>query len=84
MLIRPPVVRSMRRDLWANMMGESPARTSQDLTSEDSSHQASSHQPKATADRLDQLRKLADLHDLGVITDNEFRRMKERILDPLL
>ena len=37
--------------------------------------------PRATEDVMDKLKKLADLRDAGIITDKEFKQMKQRILD---
>lgn len=40
--------------------------------------------PKSDSDEaLDKLRKLADLRDQGVITEEEFRQLKERLLDQI-
>ena len=72
MLIRPPVVRSMRRDLWAQMTGTQntgPAATA-----------AGEPARSETAVRLEQLRTLAELRDTGVIDDEEFALLKAKLL----
>lgn len=72
MRIRPPVVREMRHNLWVKMM-ETPE------------HQRG--QPGATSQkeseidiRLDRLKTLGELRASGVLTDDEFERVKARIL----
>lgn len=72
MLIRPPVVREMRQNLWVKMTatpdhqriqpGHAPAKESE------------------TDVRLDRLKSLGELRGSGVLTEDEFERAKARLL----
>lgn len=69
MLIRPPVVREMRHDLWVKMT-KSPDRSKpspQHALSEDDA-------------RIARLKQLGELRSSGVLTEEEFVREKARIL----
>lgn len=69
MLIRPPVVREMRHDLWVKMTKSGkPASASQQGT------------PSAAESRISQLKQLGELLASGVLTEEEFAREKARIL----
>lgn len=72
MLIRPPVVREMRHDLWVKMTKTpgSPSRVTENL-------QSSSDLDA----RIAQLKELGKLRASGVLTEDEFIREKARILD---
>jgi Short C-terminal domain len=71
MLIRPPVVREMRQDLWAKMT-KKPLQLAPEPAADD---------PVAEADRrLAQLKELGELRASGVLTDEEFEREKARVL----
>jgi Short C-terminal domain len=71
MLIRPPVVREMRRDLWMKM-----------TKTPDSPSQAPENIPSSSdpGTRITQLRALGELRASGVLTEDEFIREKARIL----
>lgn len=72
MLIRPPVVREMRQDLWAKMTKKPLQLPPQPAAADD---------PVAEADRrLAQLKELGELRASGVLTDDEFEREKARVL----
>lgn len=73
MLIRPPVVRQMRRNLFAQMTA-SPG----DFVSEES---PLSEAAPGEGDRLSRLRQLGELRDTGVLTEDEFQREKARMLE---
>lgn len=73
MLIRPPVVRDLRRDLWAKMSatpGEAPLQDPRMISIPVSAHD----------DRLASLKELGELRASGVLTEEEFAREKARIL----
>jgi hypothetical protein len=72
MLIRPPVVREMRQNLWVKMTAK-PRPATQAVIS------APAEQPD-TDMRLERLAALGELRDSGVLTDDEFEREKARIL----
>ena len=71
MLIRPPVVRKMRHDLWVKMTKtpETAAPTGQPVQS-----------PFPGDSRIAQLKALGELRASGVLTEEEFAREKARIL----
>ena len=74
MLIRPPVVRDLRRDLWAKMPakpGEAPLKDPRMMTIPTS---------EGHDNRLASLKTLGELRDSGVLTEDEFAREKARIL----
>ena len=74
MLIRPPVVREMRHDLWVQMLGRSEGSPSGSRAGEES--------PDAdpVAVRLANLRELGELRASGVLTEEEFAKEKARLL----
>lgn len=72
MLIRPPVVREMRHDLWVKM-----TKTPQPVAPADAPTQSSS----VSDARIAQLKELGELRASGVLTEEEFAREKARILD---
>lgn len=72
MLIRPPVVREMRHDLWVQMLGRSDGSTRGD--------RARPGEPDAVAVRLANLKQLGELRDSGVLTEEEFAKEKARLL----
>ena len=69
MLIRPPVVRELRRNLWVDMT-KTPARPAA----------AGQTEPPEADVRLARLKQLGELRASGVLTDEEFEREKARIL----
>jgi len=73
MLIRPPVVREMRHDLWVSMMGRPQRPAAQP-----------EHEPVAQGDDpgrvLALLKELGELRATGVLTEDEFEREKARLL----
>ena len=72
MLIRPPVVREMRQNLWVQMTatpGNQRARPA-----------AASPQESETDVRLDRLKTLGELRSTGVLSDDEFEREKAKLL----
>lgn len=69
MLIRPPVVRELRRNLWADMT-KTPARPAAGDQTE----------PSEADVRLARLKELGELKASGVLTDEEFEREKARVL----
>ena len=71
MRIRPPVVREMRHNLWVKMM-ETPQR--------DQPTAVSAEQSEIDI-RLDRLKSLGELRASDVLTDEEFERVKAKILD---
>ncbi len=72
MLIRPPVVREMRQDLWAKMIGASTGTPRP---------AAVGGQVGTGADlRLTRLRELGELRASGVLTEDEFLAEKAKIL----
>lgn len=72
-LIRPPVVRQMRRNLFAQMTA-----TPSDFVPEEAYLKEAT---PAKDDRLSRLQQLGELRDSGVLTEDEFQREKSRILD---
>lgn len=72
-MIRPPVVRELRQDLWAKMAkrpGESTPNDPRMMSI-----------PVAHGDpRLAALKELGELKASGVLTEEEFAREKARIL----
>ena len=73
MLIRPPVVRQMRRNLWADMT-KKPARPAP------APGRSSQPQPSQDDLRLTRLKELGELRASGVLTEEEFTSEKARIL----
>jgi Short C-terminal domain len=71
MRIRPPVVREMRHNLWVKMM-ETPQRVQPTAVSAEQSE---------IDIRLDRLKTLGELRASGVLTGDEFERVKSKILD---
>jgi hypothetical protein len=72
MLIRPPVVRQMRQDLWVKMTAKPPPAAP--------ASPPPAHQP-ATADvTLARLKELGELRDSGVLTEEEFTQAKAKLL----
>lgn len=72
MLIRPPVVREMRHDLWVKM-----------TTTPDASHQSRPTIQSSSTDqdaRIARLKELGELRSSGVLTEEEFLREKARVL----
>ena len=72
MRIRPPVVREMNHNLWVKMTANPE-------------HQRVQPGAAAPAEseidiRLDRLKALGELRASGVLTDDEFERVKARIL----
>lgn len=72
MRIRPPVVREMRHNLWVKMV-------------QPPNHQrvqpgVASREESEIDIRLDRLKTLGELRVSGVLTDDEFERLKARIL----
>ncbi|MFZ0014347.1 MAG: SHOCT domain-containing protein [Acidimicrobiia bacterium] len=72
MLIRPPVVREMRRNLWADMT------LSPDDFIPGEATEAGEQDPADV--RLDHLRTLGELRASGVLSEEEFAAEKARIL----
>lgn len=75
MLIRPPVVRDLRRDLWAKMSatpGEPPVQDPRMVSVPISTDHDR---------RLASLKELGELKASGVLTEDEFAREKAKILD---
>ncbi len=72
MLIRPPVVREMRQNLWVKMTAKPDHQSPRP--------QAASPEESQTDVRLERLRALGELKSSGVLTDDEFEREKARIL----
>jgi Short C-terminal domain len=72
MLIRPPVVREMRRNLWVKMTATPDHQRIQPETASPVASEADV--------RLDRLKSLGDLRVSGVLTEEEFERVKARIL----
>lgn len=73
MLIRPPVVREMRRNLWAGMTA-----TPDDFMPTTAAPAGPvEHVPD---DRLAALKTLGELHASGVLTEAEFQQEKARLL----
>lgn len=72
MLIRPPVVREMRHDLWVKMT------TTPDQASRRTESTASSSADQDA--RITRLKELGELRSSGVLTEEEFLREKARIL----
>lgn len=70
MLIRPPVVREMRHDLWVKMTARPAPPTSS----------ADGVEPPNPESRLASLKTLAELRESGVLSEEEFAREKARIL----
>ena len=75
MLIRPPVVRDLRKDLWAKMTTTPDGAAPQDPRMI-SIPVGSDHER-----RLASLKELGELRDSGVLTEEEFAKEKARILD---
>lgn len=73
MLIRPPMVREMRQNLWVKMTAK-PDRT---RTQPGAPYQ---DEQSETDMRLAQLKTLGELRASGVLSDDEFEREKARIL----
>lgn len=73
MLIRPPVVRQMRHNLWAGMT-KKPARPAPAPV------RSSQPQPSQDDLRLARLKELGELRASGVLTEEEFASEKARIL----
>jgi hypothetical protein len=73
MLIRPPVVREMRHDLWVKMTAK-PGPVSAAV---DSPERGDSTTAEA---RLASLKALGELRDAGILTEEEFSREKARLL----
>lgn len=74
MLIRPPVVRDLRRNLWTKM-----TETPDEAPLEDP--RMISIPVHADHDRrLASLKELGELREAGVLTEEEFAREKARIL----
>jgi hypothetical protein len=71
MRIRPPIVREMRHNLWVKMM-ETPQRVQPTSVSSEQSE---------IDIRLDRLKSLGELRASGVLTDDDFQRVKAKILD---
>ena len=74
MLIRPPVVRDLRRDLWTKMTakpGEAPIKDPRTM----SIPRTGGNDPRLAA-----LKELGELRAAGVLNDEEFAREKARIL----
>jgi hypothetical protein len=71
MRLRPPVVREMRHNLWVKMM-ETPQRVQRTAVSAEQSE---------IDIRLDRLKNLGELRASGVLTDEEFERVKAEILN---
>jgi hypothetical protein len=72
MLIRPPVVREMRQNLWVKMTtrpDHQPIQTGN-----------ASAKDSETDVRRDHLRSLGELKGSGVLTEDEFERAKARLL----
>lgn len=75
MRIRPPEVRAMHRNLWAGMTGASVQQRAAAAPPQ------ADPQPSPTEVRLRQLKELGELRDQGVLTEEEFRREKKRLLE---
>lgn len=73
MRIRPPVVRDMQRNLWAQMTA-SPNRPQPPVPT------AEEVQPEMER-RLALLKVLGELRDSGVLTAEEFQQEKAKILE---
>lgn len=73
MLIRPPVVRDMRRNLWVKMTASPEDYATRDVPSEEAG-------PSDADRRLAALKELGELQAAGVLTEDEFLREKARIL----
>ena len=74
MLIRPPVVREMRQNLWAKIVPSPNSPAS-------SQSQPSGHVEQSAVEvRLAQLRDLGELRASGVLTEDEFLSEKAKIL----
>lgn len=72
MLIRPPVVRQMRQDLWVKMMAKpAPAAPAP---------QPPAPEPGEAEVTLARLKELGELRDSGVLTEEEFTRAKAKLL----
>ena len=72
MRIRPPVVREMRHNLWVEMMENPPKRVQPTAVSAEQSE---------IDIRLDRLKSLGELRASDVLTDEEFERVKAKILN---
>ncbi len=72
MLIRPPVVREMRQDLWVKMTATPGRHQAQPI--------AAAQEKPATDLRLERLKTLGELRSTGVLSDDEFEREKAKIL----
>jgi hypothetical protein len=72
MLIRPPVVREMRQNMWAKMTSKPERRPPPPASS--------TPQHTGTDARLERLKSLGELRASGVLTEEEFEREKARIL----
>jgi Short C-terminal domain len=72
MLIRPPVVREMRQNLWVKMTAKPDHRRPQT--------EVASPEESETDVRLERLKALGELRSSGVLTDDEFELEKARIL----
>jgi len=72
MLIRPPIVREMRRNLWVDMTA-----TPDDFTPRQTT-EAGEQDPDDV--RLAHLRTLGELRASGVLSEEEFAAEKARIL----
>jgi hypothetical protein len=73
MLIRPPVVREMRHDLWVKMT-KTPERSGAQA------RPVASSTPDEADLRLTRLKELGELRATGVLTEEEFLREKQGIL----
>jgi hypothetical protein len=72
MLIRPPVVREMRHDLWVKM-----------TKTPDHPHPQATAMPAPAPDpdqRIQRLKELGELRASGVLTEEEFLHEKARVL----
>jgi Short C-terminal domain len=72
MRIRPPVVREMRHNLWAKMMDPPNHPRVQPG--------AASPKESEIDIRLDRLKTLSELRASGVLTEDEFERVKAKVL----
>jgi hypothetical protein len=72
MLIRPPVVREMRHNLWVQMSATPGSRHVQPG--------AAPQEESETDVRLGRLKTLGELRSTGVLTDAEFEHEKAKIL----
>ena len=68
------------QDLQAAQTSQAGATSTPSMPVESPPPAAASREPSPAADRLTQLKQLGELHQAGVLTNEEFQKEKQRIL----